>query len=50
MFVNMLGNMLIVIDFVFYVEEFVVKYDFECEILEKLEMEEFGMGGIFVVN
>ncbi|AMK73603.1 leucyl aminopeptidase [Bacillus subtilis] len=48
--VNMPGNMLTATDLASYAEELAAKYDFECEILEKSEMEELGMGGILAVN
>lgn len=44
------GNMLTATDLASYAEELAAKYDFECEILEKSEMEELGMGGILAVN
>ncbi len=42
--------MLTATDLASYAEELAAKYDFECEILEKSEMEELGMGGILAVN
>ncbi|UTL71900.1 leucyl aminopeptidase [Bacillus halotolerans] len=48
--VNMPGNMLTATDLASYASEPAAKYDFECEILEKSDMEELGMGGILAVN
>ncbi|WP_342007013.1 leucyl aminopeptidase [Bacillus sp. YBsi01] len=48
--VNMPGNMLTATDLASYAAELAAKYDFECEILEKEEMEELGMGGLLAVN
>ncbi|MGV4323036.1 leucyl aminopeptidase [Bacillus mojavensis] len=48
--VNMPGNMLTATDLASYASELAAKYDFECEILEKSDMEELGMGGILAVN
>lgn len=48
--VNMPGNMLTATDLASYAAELAAKYDFECEILEKDEMEELGMGGLLAVN
>ncbi|MGM0747530.1 MAG: leucyl aminopeptidase [Bacillota bacterium] len=50
MLVNMPGNMLTATDLASYAVELAAKYDFECEILEKDDMEELGMGGILAVN
>lgn len=46
----MLLNVLIVIKFVEYVVELVEKYDMDYKVFEKEEMEDFGMGVLFVVN
>ncbi|ASB90611.1 leucyl aminopeptidase [Bacillus sonorensis] len=48
--VNMPGNMLTATDLASYAAELAAKYEFECEILEKEEMEELGMGGLLAVN
>ncbi|MCY8349173.1 leucyl aminopeptidase [Bacillus haynesii] len=48
--VNMPGNMLTAADLASYAAELAAKYEFECEILEKAEMEELGMGGLLAVN
>lgn len=47
---NMPGNMLTATDLASYAAELAAKYDFDCEILEKDEMEELGMGGLLAVN
>ncbi|MDA7028028.1 leucyl aminopeptidase [Bacillus sp. CLL-7-23] len=48
--VNMPGNMLTPTDLASYATELATKYKFECEILEKDEIEELGMGGLLAVN
>ncbi len=48
--VNLPGNMLTATDMANYAEGLAEKYQFECEILEKSEMEELGMGALLAVN
>ncbi len=48
--VNLPGNMLTATDMANYAQGLAEKYHFECEILEKSEMEELGMGALLAVN
>ena len=48
--VNLPGNMLASTDMASYAEELADKYQFECEVLEKEDMQELGMGALLAVN
>ncbi len=48
--VNLPSNMLTATDLAEYAQKLANKYGFECEILEKEEMETLGMGALLAVN
>ncbi|WEZ09137.1 leucyl aminopeptidase [Priestia flexa] len=48
--VNLPSNMLTATDLADYAQKLADKYGFECEILEKEEMETLGMGALLAVN
>ncbi len=48
--VNLPGNMLTSTDMANYAKGLAEKYQFECEILEKEDMQELGMGALLAVN
>jgi leucyl aminopeptidase len=48
--VNIPGNLLTATDLANYANDLAVKYDFEVEILEKVDIEKLGMGAFLAVN